>query len=232
MLMESVTRSFAVALLMVSAQVVYAQTGGDAWVVRNFEVEGAQRIAVGTIYNYLPINIGDTITPQRVQEGIRAIYAAGFFTDVEFRRSGDTLIINVLERPTIEDFTIDGNSEIETEQLEESMRAVGLARGRVFDQSVLENIRQALTETYFARGRYGVQIDTPVEELGDGRVTVAINIDEGLRATIRQINLVGNTSFSDDEITSGFQSTTANWLTWIRADDRYTKPKLPEKLSF
>ena len=170
---------------------------------------------MGTIYNYLPINIGDTITPQRVQEGIRAIYAAGFFTDVEFRRSGDTLIINVLERPTIEDFTIDGNSEIETEQLEESMRAVGLARGRVFDQSVLANIRQALTETYFARGRYGVQIDTPVEELGEGRVTVAINIDEGLRATIRQINLVGNTSFSDDEITSGFQSTTANWLTWL-----------------
>ncbi len=210
MLMESVTRSFAIALLMVSAQAVYAQTGGDAWVVRNFEVEGAQRIAVGTIYNYLPINIGDTITPQRVQEGIRAIYAAGFFTDVEFRRSGDTLIINVLERPTIEDFTIDGNSEIETEQLEESMRAVGLARGRVFDQSVLANIQQALTETYYARGRYGVQIDTPVEELGDGRVTVAINIDEGLRATIRQINLVGNTSFSDDEITSGFQSTTAN----------------------
>ncbi len=226
MLMESVTRSFAVALLMVSAQVVYAQTGGDAWVVRNFEVEGAQRIAVGTIYNYLPINIGDTITPQRVQEGIRAIYAAGFFTDVEFRRSGDTLIIAVLERPTIEDFTIDGNSEIETEQLEESMRAVGLARGRVFDQSVLANIQQALTETYYARGRYGVQIDTPVEELGDGRVTVAINIDEGLRATIRQINLVGNTSFSDDEITSGFQSTTANWLTWIRADDRYTKVAL------
>ena len=56
MLMESVTRSFAVALLMVSAQVVYAQTGGDAWVVRNFEVEGAQRIAVGTVsYTHLTL---------------------------------------------------------------------------------------------------------------------------------------------------------------------------------
>ena len=226
MSMEWVTRSFAIALLVLSAQVVYAQTGGDSWVVRNFEVEGAQRIAEGTIYNYLPINIGDTITSQRVQEGIRAIYAAGFFTDVEFRRSGATLIIAVLERPTIEDFSIEGNSEIETEQLEESLRTVGLARGRVFDQSVLDNIRQALTETYFERGRYAVQIDTPVEELGDGRVTVAINIDEGTRARIRQVNLVGNTSFADDEIISGFQSRTAGWLTWVKADDRYTKVAL------
>jgi outer membrane protein insertion porin family len=226
MSMEWITRSFTIVLLVLSVQVVYAQTEGDSWVVRNFEVEGAQRIAEGTIYNYLPINIGDTITSQRVQEGIRAIYAAGFFTDVEFRRSGDTLVIAVLERPTIEDFTIEGNSEIDTEQLEEAMRNVGLARGRVFDQSVLENIRQALTETYFARGRYAVQIETPVEELGDGRVTVAINIDEGQRARIRQINLVGNTSFADDEIISGFQSSTGGWLTWIRADDRYAKVAL------
>ena len=221
-----VTHSFVTALLVLSAPVVNSQTGGDSWVVRNFEVEGAQRIAEGTIYNYLPINIGDTITSQRVQEAIRAIYATGFFRDVEFRRAGDTLIIAVLERPSIEEFTIEGNQEIETEQLEESMRNVGLSRGRVFDQSVLENVRQALTEQYFSRGRYAVKVDTPVEEIGDNRVRVAINIEEGQRAKIRQINLVGNTSFDDDEIINDFQLSTGSWLSFIRNDDRYAKEAL------
>lgn len=212
-------------LLALSAQVAQSQVG-DQWVVRDFQVEGAQRIAEGTIYNYLPINIGDTITDQRIQEAIRAIYATGFFRDVEFRRSGNTLIIAVLERPSIEEFTIEGNKEIETEQLEESMRQVGLSRGKVFDRSVLDNVRQALTEQYYSRGRYAVKVDTPVEDIGDNRVRVAINIEEGQRAKIRQINLVGNTSFDDDEIISDFELSTGNWLSFIRNDDRYAKEAL------
>ena len=198
----------------------------DPWVVRNFQVEGAQRISTGTIYNYLPVNIGDTVTDQRVQESIRALYSTGFFQDVEFRRNGDTLVIAVLERPSIEEFTIEGNEEIETEDLEESLRQVGLTRGKVFDQSVLEEVRQFLLEQYYSRGRYAVSVDTPVEDIGDNRVRVGIEIEEGARAKIRQVNLVGNTSFNDREILRDFELTTGNWLSFIRNDDRYSKEAL------
>ena len=92
-----------------SSLFVHEAQAFDPWVVRNFQLEGAQRIAEGTIYNYLPINIGDTVTDQLAQEGIRALYATGFFRDVEFRKDGNALIIAVLERPSIEDFTIEGN---------------------------------------------------------------------------------------------------------------------------
>ena len=198
----------------------------DPWVVREFQVEGAQRISEGTIYNYLPINIGDTLTDQRVQEAVRAVYSTGFFRDVEFRRQADTLIIAVLERPSIEEFTIAGNQEIETEMLEASLRDVGLSRGKVFDQSVLEEVRQLLTEQYYSRGRYGVRVETPVEELPDNRVRVSIEIEEGDRAKIRQVNIVGNTSFDDEEILDNFQSSTGNWLSFLRNDDRYSKEAL------
>jgi len=198
----------------------------DPWTVRNFRVEGAQRISEGTIYNYLPINIGDTLTDQRVQEAIRAIYSTGFFRDVEFRRDGDVLIIAVLERPSIEDFTISGNKDIETEMLEASLQDVGLSRGRVFDQSVLEEVKQALTEQYYSQGKYGVKIETPIEPLPDNRVRVAINIVEGDRAKIRQVNVVGNTSFDDDEILDTFELKTGNLLSFIRNDDRYSKEAL------
>ena len=215
-----------VAVALVLALNCAQSQGFDPWVVRNFQVEGAQRISTGTIYNYLPLNIGDTVTDQRVQESIRALYSTGFFQDVEFRRDADTLVIAVLERPSIEEFTIEGNDEIKTEDLEESLRQVGLTRGKVFDQSVLDEVRQFLLEQYYSRGRYGVSVETPVEDIGDNRVRVGIQIEEGARARIRQINLVGNTSFTDREILRDFELSTGNWLSFIRNDDRYSKEAL------
>ncbi|WP_428101744.1 outer membrane protein assembly factor BamA [Candidatus Rariloculus sp.] len=196
------------------------------FVVQAFQVEGAQRISEGTIYNYLPINIGDTVDEQLVRESIRAVYSTGFFQDIEFRRDGDTLTIAVLERPTIEDFTFSGNEDIEDEDLEGSLRDVGLAQGRIFDRSVLDDVTQFLTDEYYGRGKYAARVDANVEDLTDNRVRVAIEIEEGERAQIRQINIVGNTRFDDEEILDGFELTTGNFLSFIRDDNRYSKEAL------
>ena len=223
--LRTALRTVAAAVLALALNCAHSQ-GFDPWVVRNFQVEGAQRIATGTIYNYLPLNIGDTVTDQRVQESIRALYSTGFFQDVEFRRDADSLVIAVLERPSIEEFTIEGNDEIKTEDLEESLRQVGLTRGKVFDRSVLEEVQQFLYEQYYSRGRYGVSVETPIEDIGDNRVRVGIEIEEGARSKIRQINVVGNTSFTDREILGDFELSTGNWLSFIRNDDRYSKEAL------
>ena len=107
-------------------------------------VEGLQRISEGTVFNYLPINIGDTVDQIRVQEAIRTLYSQALFDDIEMRRDGDTLIIAVRERPSIESFEIEGNKDIKTEDLTESLRSVGLARGRTFDRAVLEDVSSFL----------------------------------------------------------------------------------------
>jgi outer membrane protein insertion porin family len=198
----------------------------DPFVVRDFSVEGAQRISEGTVYNYLPINIGDTIDEQRAREAIRALYQAGFFQDVELRRDGDTLVIAVLERPTIQEFTFDGNKDIKDEDLQKSLTEIGLAQGKTFDQSILEEVTQSLTAEYFGRGKYGAKITPTVEPLPDNRVRVSIQIEEGDRAKIRQVNIVGNTQFPDDEIIAGFELSTGNMLSFIRQNDRYSKEAL------
>jgi outer membrane protein insertion porin family len=144
--------------------------------VDNIRVEGLQRVSEGTVYNYLPINIGDRLTPQRVREAIKALYDTGFFRDVELRREGGTLLVVVLERPSIESFELKGNKDIKTEDLTKSLRNVGLASGKTFDRSVLEDVKQYLTDQYFSRGKYGVRIDAQVEELADNPVRVKIEI--------------------------------------------------------
>lgn len=196
------------------------------FVVRNFRVEGAQRIQEGTIYNYLPINIGDTVDEVRIREAGRALFQTGFFQDFEFRKDGDTLVIVVLERPSIREFTFSGNKDIKDEQLSKSLTDIGLAQGKTFDQSILDDVTQSLTEEYYAQGKYAAKITPTVEPLPDNTVRVSIEIEEGDRAKIRQVNIVGNTSFPDDEILDDFELKTGNWLSFIRSDDRYSKQAL------
>ena len=196
------------------------------FVVKDMRVEGLQRISEGTVFNYLPINIGDTVDGNRIGEAVRALYSQNFFDNIEMRRDGDALVIVVVERPSIESFEIDGNKDIKTEDLMESLRGVGLARGRTFDRSVLDNVEMFLREQYYDRGKYGVAIDTNIEDRPNNTVRVKITVKEGDRAKIRQVNIVGNDTFEDKEIRADFTLDTANWLSFIRQDDRYAKESL------
>jgi outer membrane protein insertion porin family len=219
-------RSFAVVGACLCFLSPVSASAAEEFVVRDMRVEGLQRISEGTVFNYLPINVGDTIDSLRIQEAIRALYAQGMFDDIETRRDGNTLVIAVKERPSIEDFTIEGNKDIKTEDLMDSLRNVGLARGRTFDRSVLDNVQQFLREQYYDRGKYAVVVDADVEERPNNTVKISINVKEGERAKIRQVNIVGNHSFEEEEIREGFTLDTANWLSWIRQDDRYAKEAL------
>ena len=194
--------------------------------VGDIRLEGLQRVSEGTVYNYLPVNIGDDLGPQRLREALKALYATGFFRDVEIRRDGSTLVIAVRERPSIESFELKGNKDIKTEELTKSLRNVGLATGKTFDRSVLEDVKQYLTDQYYSRGKYGVRINATVEDQADNRVRIKIDIKEGSRAQIRQISIVGNTSFEEKAILSTLELKTPQWNSWYKQNDRYSRESL------
>jgi outer membrane protein insertion porin family len=213
--------------LFTHCAIALAQAGSDAdFTVGDIRVEGLQRVSEGTVYNYLPVNIGDHLNGTRVREAIRALYATGFFRDVQLRRDGSTLVVVVLERPSIESFEITGNKDIKTEDLQKSLRNVGLATGKTFDRSVLEDVTGYLTDQYYSRGKYAVRVDTHVEEETGNRVKVKIEIKEGKRAKIRQINLVGNHTFKQNDVLDTFELKTPNWKSWYKQDDRYSRESL------
>ncbi len=212
--------------LLILSLLLPAIAAAEDFVVRDMRVEGLQRISEGTVFNYLPINIGDSIDTVRIQEAIRALYTQGLFDNIEMRRDGDTLVVVVRERPSIESFEMEGNKDIKTEDLMESLRGVGLAKGRTFDRSVLDNVTMFLREQYYDRGKYGVEIEPTVIDRPNNTVQIRINVKEGDRAKIRQVNVVGNESFSENDIRENFELDTANWLSWIRQDDRYSKEAL------
>jgi outer membrane protein insertion porin family len=213
-------------ILLAYAPAALAQGAGAEFVVGDIRVEGLQRISEGTVYNYMPVNIGDRLDQRRQQEAIRALFATGFFRDIELRRDGSTLVVVVHERPSIESFEITGNKDIKTEDLQKSLRSVGLAAGKTFDRSVLEEVEGYLTDQYFSRGKYAVRIDPKVEEVPGNKVKIKIEVVEGKRARIRQINIVGNTAYDDETLLEDFELKTPGWLSWYKQNDRYSRESL------
>ncbi|MGA7980848.1 MAG: outer membrane protein assembly factor BamA [Chromatiaceae bacterium] len=194
--------------------------------ISDIRVEGLQRISAGTVFNYLPVQVGDVTTDQVTATIIRTLYGTGFFKDVKVERDGTVLVITVQERPAIAEINISGNKDIKTEDLKQALKDIGLAEGRVFNQSVLDRIEQELKRQYYARGKYGVEIQSTVSPLERNRVAVTIKITEGVTARIKQINIIGNNAFSEKELLKQFKLGSSNWLSFYTKNDQYSKEKL------
>ena len=219
-------------LMILAAALLLALPGTQAaaqeegFVVRDIQIEGLQRISEGAVLNYLPVNIGDTLNAGSVRQLLRGLYESGFFADVEFRRDGDALVVAVREQPTIESLLIEGNKDVKTEDLTKTLSGNGISVGSLVKPSVLEEVELSLTDLYFGRGKYGAEVNVDVTGLPDNKVDVVIDIKEGDRSRIRQINIVGNELFTDKELKKDFELKTPNWLSFIRQDDRYSREAL------
>jgi outer membrane protein insertion porin family len=204
--------------------------GVESFRVTDIRIEGLQRISAGTVFNALPIRVGDEIDAQRSAEAIRALFKTGFFKDISLEREGDILVVVVVERPAIAKIDISGNRDIDTESLLEGLKEIGLAEGQVFDRSLLEKVEQELQRQYFSQGKYGVEITSTVTPLERNRVGIAIDISEGKAARIQQITIVGNKAFSEKTLLKQFQLRTRNWLGFYTKSDQYSRQKLAADL--
>src|SRR4029078_2834240 len=134
-------RWFRVALLLLVFHAVPA-AALEPFVIKDIRVEGIQRTEAGTIFSYLPVKVGDTLTDERAAQAIRALFATGFFRDVSLEREGDVLVVVVQERPSIAQVDFTGIHEFNKDQLGSGMRQVGLAEGRIFDRGLLDRAEQ------------------------------------------------------------------------------------------
>jgi outer membrane protein insertion porin family len=202
----------------------------EPFVVKDIRVEGIQRTEAGTVFNYLPVKIGDTMDDDHAAAAIHALYATGFFKDVRLEANQGVLVVLVHERPAIASIDIDGVKEFPKDKLLESLKSVGLAEGRIFDRSVLDKAEQELKREYVANGKYGVTIKTTVTDLERNRVSVSFDVVEGEASRIEQINIIGNHAYGEKELRDMMKLDTPDWLSWFSKNDQYSKPKLSADL--
>jgi outer membrane protein insertion porin family len=208
--------------------VFYASAGFamEPFVVKDIRVEGLQRIAAGTVFNYLSVKVGDTLTEKKSQDAVRALFKTGFFRDVNLERDKNVLIVTVVERPSIAGIKIVGTKEMSETDLKKGLKEIGLAEGRVFNKSLLDRVEQELRQQYFARGYYAVTIQLTVTPLERNRVDINIDVAEGKVARIHEIIIVGNHLYSDKQLRKLFTLGPRPWYAPFSSRDKYSKQKL------
>ncbi|MEZ5598417.1 MAG: outer membrane protein assembly factor BamA [Pseudomonadales bacterium] len=206
---------------------VFASTAvrAEVFTISDIRLQGLQRVSSGTVFNLLPVNVGDTIDTQSTRQLMRVLFRSGYFKDIRMARDGGVLIITVSERPAIESIKIDGNKAIKTEALLKGLGEQGLREGEIFQQATLERVGLELQRQYVSQGRYGATIDTKVEELPRNRVNVSIDIVEGKGSGIKHINIVGNEQYGDEKLREEFELKEPSLFSFYRNDDKYAREK-------
>jgi outer membrane protein insertion porin family len=198
----------------------------NPFVVKDIRVEGIQRTEAGTVFSYLPVRVGETFDDDKATAAIKALYATGFFKDVRLEEENGVLVVLVEERPAIASVDFTGTKEFEKDMLVKALKEIGVGETKIFDKASVDRAEQELKRQYLSHGLYGVKITTTVTPIERNRVNIMFNVDEGDIAKIKQINIVGNKSFSDKQLREILQLTPSGWFTWYSKADQYSKTKL------
>ena len=200
----------------------------DSFTVENIEVNGIKKITLGTVFSYLPINIGESFDTDNSAEIIRALFATGFFDNIELLRRDNILIIQVHERPSIAEVNFEGNEKIENDSLIEALDQVGMSKGRIFNEHNLDKLELELQQLYYSLGKYAARIEANWRRLDEDRVAIDIVISEGISAKIKSINVTGNYNFDEDDLLGLFdlESTDSAWF----PSDEYSSSRLKADL--
>jgi outer membrane protein insertion porin family len=197
-----------------------------SFVITDVRLQGLQRVSAGTVFNLIPVSVGDSIDQLGVRNTLRELFASGFFKDIRISRDDGVLIVTVVERPAIESIEIEGNKAIETGALLDGLAQQGLREGEIFKQATLERVGLELERQYVSQGRYGANIETHIEDLPRNRVDVRIEIEEGKNSGIRHLNIVGIESYTEEDLLDQLELKHPSLLSFYKNDDKYSREKL------
>lgn len=217
---------FFLGLLSIQLLICHPVWAQQPFVIRQIQIDGLHHFSAAAIESYLPVKRGQVLNSSQTASILRALYKTGFFDHITLAREGNTLIIHVVERPTIGQLKITGNSVIPTDKLTSVMKSLDVAQGSVYNPSVLERIRQSLLNQYYLLGRYNARVDIKTSPLSRNRVAITMTISEGLVAKIKRITIIGNHAFSESTLVRQLDISTSGIITLITQSDRYSEAKL------
>ena len=220
--MKKIVVSF-ILLSILSNITVQAQ---ESFEVADIRVEGLSRISAETVFSYLPVGVGDEVDEEKSRHIIKALFKTGFFRDIKLHQEAGVLAITVIERPSIAAIRVTGNKDLDDERIGEMLDEEGLIEGRIVSEPSLERFVRELNNYYISKGRYGSEIETAITPLDQNRVDVAIQIEEGRVARVREIRFVGNSAFEDSVLRRQSVFDGNVWTNLLFGRNKFSQEKL------
>ncbi|CAN7723847.1 outer membrane protein assembly factor BamA [Mesorhizobium sp. LjNodule214] len=200
-----------------------ATSAAEAAVVSRIDVSGNQRVDADTIRNYIQIKPGKAFSSSDIDDAVKALFGTGLFSDVQINQVGSSLVVKVSEYQVVNQVLFQGNKKLKDNAL---AAAVQLKPRGTFSQATLDSDVEAVKAAYRRIGRDDAAVTTQIMNLGDNRVNVVFNINEGGRTQIASINFVGNSAYSSRRLSDVIATRRSSWLSFVLRDDVYDEDKL------
>src|ERR1043166_5126786 len=206
--------------LLVSAGMVTVASSGVAiaQAANSFVVEGNRRVEAATIRSYFKAGPGGQLGPAEVDEGIKALYGTGLFSDVRISRSGGRVVVTVVENPVINRVAFEGNKKAKDAQLQAETQSK--PRGTLSRPTVQADV-QRIIEIYHRSGRFDVSVNPKIIELPNNRVDLVFEITEGSKTGVKDIEFVGAKAFSHGRLKEVIKTSASNLLSFLQTTDIY-----------
>lgn len=198
--------------------------------IQDIRVEGLQRTEPSTVFNYLPVKIGDTFTDAKSEEIIKNLYATGFFDDVRVETLGNQVLLTVVERPTISSLNVTGAKMLPNDAIKKNFDAFGLAQSQPFSQATLNEAVAGLKQEYINRGKQSVEITPTVSKLARNRVAIDVKIEEGKSTKIVDIEFEGNEKYSDRKLRRQMSLSEQTIFSWLTKSNRFNEEKFAKDM--
>ena len=201
-----------------------AEQAAQSAIVNRIQVQGAQRIDPSTILSYLPIQTGDAVDDAVINLAVRTLFRTDHFSDVQIAlQPNGTLMIQVVENPVINQVIFEGNSALNEDRLREEITV--RPRG-VYTRARVQAEVQRIVELYRRSGRISATVTPKLVQLEQNRVDLIFEIDEGVQTGVRNINILGNSAFSDGDLRDVMVTERSNWWNFLSSNDNYDPNRL------
>ena len=209
--------------LFLATTLAVAATGANAATVSRVDVSGNRRMDAESVRILSDVNIGDTVGEARANQIAKKLQESGYFSKINVRMSGNVLKIDVVEAPTVNMVTIEGNDEISTDDLKKEIR---LKERAAFDESTIGADVQRMLTIYQRKGFFGTKIEPKRIELDDNRVNVVYEITEGHPTYITNIDFAGNKKFSARTLRGEILSREHAWWRFMTQFDVFDEDRI------
>jgi outer membrane protein insertion porin family len=217
-------QAFAAAVAQEQMQVPLAQApSADGAVITDITVEGTQRIETDTVRSYLSLSKGDAATEAKLNESLKALFATGFFNNVDLSMQGSTLVVKVEENPVINRVVFEGNNAVDTDDL---MKEIQLRPRQVYTKTRVKSDTKRVLDVYRRSGRFAALVEPKIINLEQNRVDLVFEVTEGERTGVRRVNFIGNSVFDADDLRDAINTRETAWWRVFSSSDFYDPDRL------
>ncbi|MBL3284214.1 Outer membrane protein assembly factor BamA [Rickettsiales endosymbiont of Paramecium tredecaurelia] len=201
---------------------LFSQVQVQAQVIKSVKIDGNYRIETSTILNYLNLDVGQNLTETKKDQAIKALFASGFFEDVQLNCDNGVVLVLVKENPLIHKIIFSGNSKIKSDALGNEVYSKA---GQALNKTKIAADVERMVELYKASGRFNVKITPHIKARTSNVVDITFKIIEGPKTLVRHVYFVGNDCYSSRELQAVIVTKESRWYRFF-ANDTYSPYKV------